>query len=250
MGVRAILPPDLQTANRNPTVSDNKYVVGTLWLNKSASSTWMFTGTGGWIELGSAAAEPLNSLTGSSGGPITPASGNITLAAGTGMLSTVGTAGTITFNVNFASPPDLGSTTPAAVTGTTVNSTGSMTAGTSLTATLGDITATNGNIVRGTEGNKDIYTSVATTTLAGSNSAGSVVLVGGSAPISTTAVTANSLIRLTRQSIGATGAAALGILTVGTITPSLSFVINSVQPADATLLQASDVSVVFWEIVN
>lgn len=172
----------------------------------------------------------------------------------------------------FASPPAIGSGTPAAGTFTAVTATtgaitatlgnivasagnisatlGSVTAGTSVTATLGNITATNGNIVRGTAGNKDVYTSVATTTTAGANSAGTVLLAGGTATISTTAVTASSQIRLYRQGIGATGAAALGIVTLGTIVAATSFVINAVQAADATALQASDVSVIAWEIVN
>lgn len=127
---------------------------------------------------------------------------------------------------------------------------GSITATTTLTATLGNITATDGNIVRGTAGNKDVYTSVATNGTAGANSAGTATLAGGTITINTTAVTANSIIRLYRQGIGATGAAALGILTRGTIVAGTSFVINSVQAADATALQASDVSVVAWEIVN
>lgn len=148
--------------------------------------------------------------------------------------------------LDFASPPTLGfgSTTPRPVHGTAIDAT------TTITATLGNITATNGNFVKGTAGNKDVYTSVATTTTAGANSAGTVTLVGGTATISTTAVTAASKIRIYRQGIGATGAAALGKLTIGTITAATSFVINSVQAADATALQASDVSVVFWEIVN
>jgi hypothetical protein len=58
------------------------------------------------------------------------------------------------------------------------------------------------------------------------------------------------LIQIWRQSIGATGAAALGMLTVGTIVNATSFVINAVQAADATALQASDVSVIGWTIIN
>jgi len=127
---------------------------------------------------------------------------------------------------------------------------GSVTAGTTVTATLGNITATNGNIVRGTAGNKDVYTSVATTTAAGANSAGTVTLVAGEAIIATTAVTANSQIRLYRQGVGATGAAALGILSILTRTAGTSFTIRAVEPADATAAQAADVSVVGWEIVN
>ena len=127
---------------------------------------------------------------------------------------------------------------------------GSVAATTTLTATLGNITATNGNIVRGTAGNKDVYSSVASTTTAGANSAGTVTLVSGTATVSTTAVTASSQIRLYRQGVGATGAAALGILTLGTVSAGVSFVINAVQAANATANQASDVSVIGWEIVN
>lgn len=171
----------------------------------------------------------------------------------------------------FASPPAIGSGTPAAgtftaVTATTGNITATLgnivasagsvsaattvTAGTSITATLGNITATNGNIVRNTAGNKDVYTSVATTIAAGANSAGTVTLVAGEAVVSTTAVTATSQIRIYRQGIGATGAAALGVLSILTRVAGTSFTIRAVQPADATAAQAADVSVIAWEIVN
>jgi hypothetical protein len=63
-------------------------------------------------------------------------------------------------------------------------------------------------------------------------------------------VTANSLIVIWRQSVGATGAAALGMLSVGTITAATSFVINAWQPANATALQASDVSIIGYMIIN
>lgn len=53
LGVRAILPPDLQTATRNPTTTDTAYVKGTLWLNTSAQTAWMWPGSGSWISLGS-----------------------------------------------------------------------------------------------------------------------------------------------------------------------------------------------------
>lgn len=158
------------------------------------------------------------------------------------------TSGNLT--ATFASPPPIGSTTPNTGAFTTLSATSSITAGTTITATLGNITATNGNIVKGTAGNKDIYSSVASTTAAGANSAGTVTLVGGTATISTTAVTANSIIRLYRQGVGATGAAALGLLSIGTVTAGVSFIINAVQAANATALQASDVSIIAWEIVN
>lgn len=199
--------------------------------------------------------------------------GLTSLATGAGAVANIGnTTGTIGFfGIAAAARPGAttdikdglalmglitnGGATPlnldgGALTAGTVSAVTTITAGTTLTATLGNITATNGNIVRGTAGNKDVYTSVASTTTAGANSAGTVVLVGGTATISTTAVTASSQIRLYRQGVGATGAAALGHITLGTVSAGVSFVINAVQAADATALQASDVSVIGWEIVN
>lgn len=175
--------------------------------------------------------------------------------------STIGTTGatvnTIGSNNASSTTTITGGAAVLAITNTGIAVTGSVTASTGfvattggMTATAGNITATNGNFVKGTAGNKDIYSSVASTTTAGANSAGTVTLVGGTATISTTAVTANSIIRLYRQGVGSTGAAALGYLTIGTITPATSFVINAVQAANATANQASDVSVVAWEIVN
>lgn len=108
----------------------------------------------------------------------------------------------------------------------------------------GSVTTTNGNLVLGTAGNK---LSIAT----GANaSVGTATLAGGTVTVNTTAVTASSIIILTRQSVGATGAAATGNLTIGTVTAGTSFVINAVQAADATALQASDVSVIGWMIIN
>lgn len=132
----------------------------------------------------------------------------------------------------------------------TLTQAGALTATTSITATLGNITATNGNLVLVAAGNKINHTSVAATSAAGANSIGSVTLVGGTVTVATTAVTASSLIKIWRQGVGATGAAALGVLSVGTIVAATSFVINAWQPANATALQASDVSVIGWEIIN
>lgn len=114
----------------------------------------------------------------------------------------------------------------------------------------GAITLSNGNLTLGTAGNKILSTSVASTTTAGANSFGTVTLSGGTATISTSAVTASSIIYLTRQSVGSTGAAALGELSVGTISANTSFVINAWSQADATALAATDVSVIGWMIVN
>ncbi len=241
LGVRAILPPDLQTATRNPTTTDTAYVKGTLWLNTTLATSFMYSGASGvWIALGS----------GSTGGVVTinslsPVAGNIIIAGTANQISVANAGHTVTLSTpsTFIAPGTIASTT-------TITAGTSLIATTSITATLGNITATNGNLVLTAAGNKMIRTSVASTTTAGANSIGTVTLVGGTATISTSSVTASSLILIWRQSVGATGAAALGMLSVGTITASTSFVINAWQAANATALQASDVSVIGWEIIN
>lgn len=132
----------------------------------------------------------------------------------------------------------------------TLTQAGALTASTSITATLGNIQATNGNLVLNTAGNKIVSTSVGAAAAAGANSFGTVTLVNGTVTVATTAVTASSIIFLTRQSVGATGANDLGILSVGTITGGTSFVIDAWTVTNATALQADDQSIIGWMIVN
>lgn len=251
------------SSTRAPTTSDvlsptgEPYNIGRLWVNTSTKILYFYVGGGTWTPLSTSASGSINTITGDSGGAEVPSSNNFNLLGTANQITVTGSANTETFSLPAAitAPGSLTTTTTLAsgttlAAGTSMSSGTSITAGTTLTATLGAITATNGNIVRGTAGNKDVYSSVASTTTAGANSAGTVTLVGGTATVATTAVTASSQVRLYRQSIGATGAAALGILSLGTVTAGVSFVINAVQAANATALQASDVSVIGWEIVN
>lgn len=165
------------------------------------------------------------------------------LGGASGAISAVnGTANQITANT-VANVVTL--SLPSAITAP-----GSVTATTTLTATAGAITATNGNLVLGTAGNKIMSTSVASTTTAGANSFGKVTLVSGTATIATTAITASSIVILTRQSPGSTGAAALGQLSIGTISAGVSFVINALTTADSTAVATTDVSSIGWMIIN
>ncbi len=273
-GVLAKQPPNVIFAQRAPvTGTDVAFRKGDLWVDSTNLASYQFAGdpAGTWIALGTGAVGGVVTLTGGSGGARSPTAGNINLLGTASQITSTGSGSTITFSIPaaFIAPGSIASTTTVTsgtaliatttvtagtgITATTGNITataGSVNAGTSITATLGNITATNGNIVRGTAGNKDIYSSVASTTTAGANSAGKVTLVAGTATISTTAVTTNSIIRLTRQGVGATGAAALGMLSVGTIVNATSFVINAWSVADATALATTDVSSIGWEIVN
>jgi hypothetical protein len=173
--------------------------------------------------------------------------GTISIAPGTGaQIVNIGTGAVGIKSINIGT----GAIDNAIIIGTVTG-----TAATTIRAGSGGITLTGnagltGNLTLVAAGNKINRTSVATIAAAGANSMGSVVLVGGTVSVATTAVTANSLIKIWRQSVGATGAAALGQLSVGTIVAATSFDINAWSAADATALQASDVSVIGWEIVN
>ena len=276
LGVIPRNPPNIQLALINPTTQDD-FRKGDIWLNTVLDTAFMWSGDT-WISLGSGTTGAIVTLTGGSGGPISPSAGNINLLGTANQITTTGAGSTITWSLPVAitAPGSLTTTTTLAATTTITAGTGissttgnivatagnisatlgsmsagtSITAGTTLTATLGAITATNGNLVLGTAGNKILSTSVGTTTTAGANSFGSVTLVGGTATVNTSAVKTASLIVIWRQTVGATGAAALGHLCHGTIVDSTSFVINSNLTADATALATTDVSVVGYMIIN
>jgi len=268
--------------NRNPATSDIDFPIGQLVVNESTNTIWGLTsksaGLANWAALGSGTTGAVTTITGGSGGALSPTLGNINILGTASQITSAGAGSTITLSIPaaFIAPGSIVATTTVASTTTMVAGTGftattgnivasagnisatlgSITAGTTVTgttglvATSGNITATNGNVVLTAAGNKINRGSVATTTAAGANSAGTVTLVGGTATVSTTSVTTNSLIRISRMSVGATGAAALGELSVGTIVNGTSFVINAWQAANATALQASDVSSIYWEITN
>jgi len=266
LGVRSSNPPNQVVASRAPlsTVGgDYQFPVGTLWVDQLAGASYQLVSvvgtTGTWDAIGGGAVQiaTINNQA--------PIGGNYTLAGTANQITATNTAGTTTFSLPAAvtAPGSLTTTTTlsatttvtggtgvVATTGNVVATAGQVNAGTSMTATAGNITATNGNFVLGTAGNKLVSTSVATTTVAGANSFGSVTLVGGTATVATTAVTANSLIVLWRQSLGATGANPVGLLTVGAITPATQFVIHAATTASATTDVATDVSVVGWMIIN
>lgn len=227
VGIDFYQNPKTIIAQRDPKSTD-VYNQGTTWIN-TLTKTIFQTPAGGIWNTGSSTALF------SSPPPI----GNVT--PNTGAFTTLSATGNITSGAVISSTGNITS-------GAAISSTGNITSGGTVTST-GNIIS-NGNVVYNTAGNKTVYTSIATTTAAGANSAGTVTLVAGTATIATTAVATASNIRMTRQSVGATGAAALGILSIGTITNGVSFVINAVTAADATALATTDVSVIFWEIVN
>lgn len=100
MGVRAILPPDLQTATRAPTSSDKAYVKGTLWLDTNSSTAYMWPGSGNWISLGSGTTGAIVTITGDSGGAESPLGGNFSLLGTANQITVTGAANKETFSLS------------------------------------------------------------------------------------------------------------------------------------------------------
>lgn len=229
-----VLPPPLPFESA-PTSNQTNYEIGQVVFTPPTAPTafYMYGGGGNWVQLAD------------SDGPIESVLGTANQVT----VNTLANVATVSLPSAITTPGSLTTTTTLAA-GTSFSAGTTMTAGTGITSTSGNITATNGNLVLGTAGNKIVSTSVGSGTSAGANSFGTVTLTGGTATVATTAVTASSIIMLTRQSPGATGANPLGMISVGTITPSTSFVINALTTADSSTNVATDVSVVGWMIIN
>jgi hypothetical protein len=114
-------------ATRDPTSTDLNYKLGREWINKSTPSIWYLgsktTSVATWIAAGSGTSGGVVTLTGDSGGAISPLAGNITVVGDSADgMSVVGTANTLTVNASAASTTQRGtmetSTDAESVTGT------------------------------------------------------------------------------------------------------------------------------------
>jgi hypothetical protein len=189
--------PIFIAANRVPTVNDVQNP-GTLWQSAPLGPISITQGAGIW-DLISGASSGVDFLTGGTGGNIAPVANNITLAGTTNQITTVGSAGTITFSVpsTFTSPG-------------------------SVTATLGNITATAGNIVVSTSGD-GLVLPVATGSGAAS---GAVVCNGRVGSVSFTspsiAAGATSTLTVTNSAVTGSGTVVLYSLRGATTGSALS----------------------------
>lgn len=225
VGAAAIqLAPVPIIAERDPTSTDTNYDIGQDWINKITKSAFTYFGGGTWSASAGGSTD-VNTLTDTSGTVVSPTAGNIQLAGTANQVTATAGSNKITFSL------------PSALTAP-----GSVTATTTLTATSGNITATNGDFVSSTAG-KGLKIKE------GSNARmGTATLVAGTVTVANTSVTANTRVFLSRYSINAS--TAVGTLTVGTVTANTSFVINSVQAATPGSLQTNDVSIVHWLLIE
>jgi hypothetical protein len=198
--------------NRNPTPMDWDYPLGKRWLNVGNSLWVLFSilgqsgiNTANWVE-------------------ITTSSGGILSILGTAnQITATNSAGVVTLSIpaTFIAPGSIASTTTMSA-GTALSSGTTITAGTSITATLGNITATNGNLSLATAGNK-ILIATGTNASAGTTAA----LTAGAIVVSTTAITANSLVFFATNALG-------------TVTIPQSYRVSARTPGTSFTIQSSD----------
>ena len=169
--VTAQFPP--VQSPRDPTTSDkagtdgSSYSLLRQWINTTTQNTFIYLGSGIWVQF-------VNS------------SGDVAAVNGTANQITANTvSGTATLSL------------PAAIIAP-----GSIAATTTLTATLGNITATNGNLVLNTSGNKLVINATTPTTA----SVGTTAAMSGSGAVTITssAITDSSKIIYSRRLTGGT----------------------------------------------
>lgn len=96
--------PQPIVANRAPSTGDRRYPIGQSWINKALSQVYTLTnvaaGVATW-NLNSTGASDVDTLTGDSGGAISPTAGNINVLGGTNM-TVAGAGSTLTANMDAA----------------------------------------------------------------------------------------------------------------------------------------------------
>lgn len=237
-------------SKRSPTVNDTGYPLGQVWVNKVASDVYALAsvaaGSATW-NLAASSAGALSTLTGNSGGALNPSAGNISIV-GTGALGIAGSGSTLTASITpgtslvatvtggtgGALSPASGNITLAG-TANQITSTGS---GSTVTFSLPSALTVPGSLTTTTT--LTVGTKLDVTTGANASAGVSAALTGGTVTVSTTAVTANSLIFFSANTLGTVtvpSAYYASAKTAGT-----SFVI--------TASQATDTSTVNWWLIN
>jgi hypothetical protein len=177
---RIQLAPIPESWSRAPTTADLGFKIGyqAIYNGTVYSYTGASAGSAVWVILGGGSSDinTLNSLP--------PTAGNIDIVGTTNRVDVSSVGSTVTLTL-----PN----TVSGLTGVSANT---------LTAASGNITATNGDLVLSTAGNK-------LQIAAGANcSVGTAVLVNGTVTVANSAVTTNSIIFFTRDGLNASTAIA------------------------------------------
>lgn len=139
LGVLPKNPPNVIFADRAPVNgTDKAFNPGDLWVDQNSLAVWQFAGVAGaiWIALGTGATGGIVTINGNA-----PVAGDYTLAGTAAQIVVTESAGTSTLSL-----ADDVTIVGSLLTGTTLEATTGITAGTTITATAGNITASAGNI--------------------------------------------------------------------------------------------------------
>lgn len=268
LGVVPTEHPKNIVAQRAPTSSDRRYKIGTLWIDKSANASYQLTSvvaaSANWQVLGSPTAA-IATLTGNSGGAITPVAGNIDLLGGTN-ITAVGTAGTLTFNLDDAISLATSLTTPTIIATAGNNMQINAATGFNLLFNMGDDAGANNFDIRDSGGTSqwlldsdgavtqqgNLILNGAATQLQMQGGAvtdfiGTATLSSGTVTIANTNIAAGDRIFIQRQDVNSS--TAIGHLTY-TISASTSFTITSVQAASPGSTETNDASIVMYHIIR
>jgi hypothetical protein len=109
LGVKAPLPPNIIEAKRAPISTDRAYVIGDIWVDTLHGASYQNYGGGLWLVLGLGIVGAVDTITGTSGGPISPVAGNVSILGTANQIVFTGTAGTLTASL-------VGPYTPATYT--------------------------------------------------------------------------------------------------------------------------------------
>lgn len=278
--------PNPIISDRNPTTTDivsptgAPYQVFQGWNNRLTDASYIYLGSGNWVLFASIVGS-ISQISGNTGTAV-PTAGNVnivgagtlsfagsgstltgTITPGTGLISTINSNAPIAGNYVLAGTANQITITQTAGTSTfTIPSAfiapGSIAATTTLTATLGAITATNGNLVGSTSG-----TGLLLNSPTGSGVAASPVVVNGRSGRATfttvsIAAAADLTLTITNSSItasttqvlismsGATTGSALSIKSKTASSGSLAIVVTNGTGATTT---TSDIQIDFL-VVN
>jgi len=232
-GPRVQIGPTPFSLNRIPAGSDINYPIGQIVVYEAGNAFYGLAkksaGVATWVHMGSTLGGPVYTLTGGSGGALSPSSGNLNILGTASQITSTGSGSTITLSIPaaFVAPGSIAATTSVASTTT-------MTAGTDLATTAGNL------LINGSAKQLRVKGGAATDFI------GQTTLVAGTKTIANTNIAAGDKIMVSRQGIN--GSTALGVFDVA-ITPATSFSITARNPADATT-QVNDISIVDYVIIR
>lgn len=275
MGVNPSERPKNVLAQRAPTTTDRRHKIGTLWIDRANNQSYQLTnvlaGSANWTILGPGASD-VDTLTGDSGGALSPSGGNITIAGGTNLTS-AGAGSTITMNMDAAITLATSVSAPLYTADAGVDLDLTSPTGQDAVIKLGDASAANKLSITDSADSEvaqvnsdgaaqfdstvtaggDIIMSAVATKLQMNGGAvtdfiGQATLSSGTVTIANTNIAAGDRIMLTRAD--ANSSTALGLLTITAQTASTSFVITALDPSDGSTTITGDVSIVNYVIVR